>query len=135
VSERDHYEAVIGLESHVELSTTTKLFCGCANEFGGEPNTKVCPTCLGGTATVTDTGGGPATHQWGFRTTSGGAVTNIPGETGTSYVIDGNDFPGVGTYFLVETTTSSAGCGAPLVSNEVQITVSVPVELMEFDVQ
>ena len=97
--------------------------------------TTVCPTCMGGTATVTDTGGGPATHQWGFRTTSGGAVTNIPGETGTSYVIDGNDFPGVGTYFLVETTTSSAGCGAPLVSNEVQITVSVPVELMEFDVQ
>lgn len=97
--------------------------------------TTVCPTCMGGTATVTDTGGGPATHQWGFRTTSGGAVTNIPGETGTSYVIDGNDFPGVGTYFLVETTTSTAGCGAPLVSNEVQITVSVPVELMEFDVQ
>ena len=41
------YEAVIGLESHVELSTTTKLFCGCANEFGGEPNTRVCPVCLG----------------------------------------------------------------------------------------
>ena len=41
------YEAVIGLESHVELSTTTKLFCGCANEFGAEPNTHVCPVCLG----------------------------------------------------------------------------------------
>jgi subtilisin family serine protease len=98
-------------------------------------NTTVCPTCTGGTATVTDTGGGPATHQWGFRTTPGGAVTSIPGETGTSYVIDGNDFPGVGTYFLVETTTSTAGCGAPLVSNEVTITVAVPVELMGFEVQ
>ena len=98
-------------------------------------NTTVCPTCIGGTATVTDTGGGPATHQWGFRMTSGGPVTTIPGETGTSYVIDGNDFPGVGTYFLVETTTSTAGCGAPLVSNEVTITVAVPVELMGFEVQ
>ena len=44
---RDDYEAIIGLESHVELSTATKLFCGCANEFGAEPNTHVCPVCLG----------------------------------------------------------------------------------------
>jgi aspartyl-tRNA(Asn)/glutamyl-tRNA(Gln) amidotransferase subunit B len=41
------YEAVIGLEVHVELSTTTKLFCGCPNEFGSEPNTRVCAVCLG----------------------------------------------------------------------------------------
>ncbi|MSO36785.1 MAG: Asp-tRNA(Asn)/Glu-tRNA(Gln) amidotransferase subunit GatB [Acidimicrobiia bacterium] len=41
------YETVIGLEVHVELSTRTKLFCGCANEFGAEPNTHVCPVCLG----------------------------------------------------------------------------------------
>jgi len=40
-------EAVIGLETHVELSTATKLFCGCPNEFGAEPNTNVCPVCLG----------------------------------------------------------------------------------------
>jgi subtilisin family serine protease len=97
--------------------------------------TTVCPTCTGGTATVTDTGGGPATHQWGFRTVSGGAITNISGETGVTYLIDGSDFPGVGNYFLVETTTSTAGCGAPLVSNEVPVTVSVPVELMGFEVQ
>src|SRR5689334_9074132 len=43
----DRYEAVIGLEVHVELNTTTKLFCGCPNEFGAEPNTNVCPVCLG----------------------------------------------------------------------------------------
>jgi aspartyl-tRNA(Asn)/glutamyl-tRNA(Gln) amidotransferase subunit B len=43
----EDYEAIIGLESHVELSTATKLFCGCPNEFGGEPNTRVCPVCLG----------------------------------------------------------------------------------------
>ena len=41
------YEAVIGLEVHVELSTATKMFCSCANEFGAEPNTHVCPVCLG----------------------------------------------------------------------------------------
>ena len=40
------YEAVIGIECHVELKTATKMFCGCPNEFGGEPNTKVCPVCL-----------------------------------------------------------------------------------------
>jgi aspartyl-tRNA(Asn)/glutamyl-tRNA(Gln) amidotransferase subunit B len=41
------YETVIGLETHVELSTRTKLFCGCSAEFGGDPNTHVCPVCLG----------------------------------------------------------------------------------------
>lgn len=41
------YEPVLGLEVHVELSTATKMFCGCANRFGGEPNTQVCPVCLG----------------------------------------------------------------------------------------
>src|SRR5579862_8778252 len=41
------YEAVIGIECHVELRTRTKMFCGCLNEFGGEPNTKTCPVCLG----------------------------------------------------------------------------------------
>jgi aspartyl-tRNA(Asn)/glutamyl-tRNA(Gln) amidotransferase subunit B len=41
------YEPVIGLETHVELATVTKLFCGCPARFGGEPNTYVCPVCLG----------------------------------------------------------------------------------------
>jgi len=41
------YEPVLGLEVHVELSTKTKMFCGCANRFGAEPNTQVCPVCLG----------------------------------------------------------------------------------------
>ena len=43
----DGWELVVGLEVHVELSTATKLFCGCANRFGDEPNTNVCPVCLG----------------------------------------------------------------------------------------
>jgi aspartyl-tRNA(Asn)/glutamyl-tRNA(Gln) amidotransferase subunit B len=45
-TERLKYEAVIGIECHVELKTESKMFCGCPNVFGGEPNTKVCPVCL-----------------------------------------------------------------------------------------
>jgi aspartyl-tRNA(Asn)/glutamyl-tRNA(Gln) amidotransferase subunit B len=41
------WETVIGLEVHVELATVTKLFCSCKNEFGAEPNTNICPVCLG----------------------------------------------------------------------------------------
>jgi aspartyl-tRNA(Asn)/glutamyl-tRNA(Gln) amidotransferase subunit B len=40
-------EAVIGLETHVQLKTKSKMWCGCANEFGAPPNTHVCPVCLG----------------------------------------------------------------------------------------
>jgi aspartyl-tRNA(Asn)/glutamyl-tRNA(Gln) amidotransferase subunit B len=41
------WETVVGLEVHCELHTATKLFCGCRNAFGDEPNTNVCPVCLG----------------------------------------------------------------------------------------
>ncbi len=41
------YEAVIGLEVHAQLSTETKIFCSCSTRFGAEPNTQVCPICLG----------------------------------------------------------------------------------------
>ncbi|HUC38451.1 MAG TPA: Asp-tRNA(Asn)/Glu-tRNA(Gln) amidotransferase subunit GatB [Acidimicrobiales bacterium] len=41
------WETVVGLEVHCELKTATKLFCGCRNAFGDEPNTNVCPVCLG----------------------------------------------------------------------------------------
>ena len=41
------FEPVIGLETHVELGTASKMFCGCDTEFGADPNTHVCPTCLG----------------------------------------------------------------------------------------
>ncbi len=42
----DKYEVVIGVEVHVELSTKSKIFCGCSTEFGGLPNTRTCPICL-----------------------------------------------------------------------------------------
>jgi aspartyl-tRNA(Asn)/glutamyl-tRNA(Gln) amidotransferase subunit B len=47
VEQATRFEPVIGLEVHVELSTRTKMFCGCAIDFGGEPNTRTCAVCLG----------------------------------------------------------------------------------------
>jgi len=41
------YDIVIGLETHIELNTATKVFCACKNEFGGEPNSHCCPVCVG----------------------------------------------------------------------------------------
>ncbi|HNW31864.1 MAG TPA: hypothetical protein PKN77_04210, partial [Caldisericia bacterium] len=40
-------DLVIGIEVHVQLLSATKMFCGCKNSFGDEPNTNVCPVCLG----------------------------------------------------------------------------------------
>ena len=42
-----NYEMVVGLEVHVELKTETKIFCSCSTAFGAEPNTQVCPVCMG----------------------------------------------------------------------------------------
>src|SRR5438067_13468438 len=47
VSARSKYEPVIGLEVHVQLLTTTKIFCSCSTHFGDPPNSNVCPVCLG----------------------------------------------------------------------------------------
>jgi aspartyl-tRNA(Asn)/glutamyl-tRNA(Gln) amidotransferase subunit B len=41
------YEAVIGLEVHLQLRTRSKMFCACRNEYGGSPNSRTCPVCLG----------------------------------------------------------------------------------------
>lgn len=44
---KEGWEAIIGMEIHAQLATETKIFCGCAVEFGGEPNANTCPVCLG----------------------------------------------------------------------------------------
>ena len=43
----EKFDPVLGLEVHVELNTETKMFCGCPTTFGGDPNSQVCPVCLG----------------------------------------------------------------------------------------
>jgi len=43
----EKFDPVMGLEVHIELNTASKMFCGCPTEFGAEPNTQVCPVCLG----------------------------------------------------------------------------------------
>lgn len=91
------------------------------------------PSCVGGTATVTDTAGGTNTHQWGYRTTSGGPITFIPGQTASTYQLHCGNFPSAGTYRLVERTTPQ--CGVPTISNEIVVTVNAtPVELQTFGV-
>jgi large repetitive protein len=86
-------------------------------------STAVCPGGIGGTATVTDTGGGAATsHQWGYRTTTGGIITDLAGQIGSTYAIAGSDFAGAGSYLLVCTTLPT--CGGAVVSNEVPVTVT-----------
>ena len=83
-----------------------------------------CTNGTDGVATVTDLGGCNNTHQWGYRTVSGGSIISIAGETATTYTIDGHDFPGIGTYYLVETTTP--GFGSPVTSNELTVTIVPP---------
>ncbi|MDB6016052.1 MAG: Aspartyl/glutamyl-tRNA(Asn/Gln) amidotransferase subunit [Pedosphaera sp.] len=58
------YEVVIGLETHVQLKTKSKMWCGCANEFGAPPNTNVCPVCLGMPGVL------PVANEEGLRLTT-----------------------------------------------------------------
>lgn len=58
---RHEYEAVVGLETHMQVATASKAFCGCAAEFGAQPNSHVCPICLGHPGTL------PALNRRAFR--------------------------------------------------------------------
>jgi hypothetical protein len=88
----------------------------------------ICASCTGPTLTASGTGGGTWTHRWGYRSTPGGAITSLTAQTGPSYAVQGPDFPGQGTYHVVEETTPQ--CGFTQVSNEVtvQITPSTPAD-------
>src|SRR5947207_15259294 len=56
-----NYSTIIGLEVHVQLSTASKLFCGCSTKFGAEPNTQTCPVCIGMPGTL------PGMNREAFR--------------------------------------------------------------------
>jgi hypothetical protein len=101
--------------SHVQAMTTA------TNTIAVSGSATMCAGGSGGTATATDTGT-PASRQWGWRATTGGAITSIAGQTGVSYALLASDFPGAGTYFLVSRVTSS--CGTTTVSNEVAVTIN-----------
>ncbi|HEV8267512.1 MAG TPA: hypothetical protein VGR00_04735 [Thermoanaerobaculia bacterium] len=82
-------------------------------------STNICPGQAGGTLVVTDDGGGTVGHQWGYRTMSGGTVTDLGGQTGPSYVLNtGNALPGGLSYVVC---TSVPGCGSITVSNEIAV--------------
>jgi outer membrane protein assembly factor BamB len=81
----------------------------------------VCVDCIGGSAKAIETGGGTPTRQWGYRTTSGGTIMPLAGETGDTYVLKGANFPGPGTYYVV--VTSTPACGTSMVSPEWTVNV------------
>jgi hypothetical protein len=120
------YEATVALacSSTAAVSASASLFVtaslsSVAATIAG-PAT-VCSTCLGGTANESHVAGGAVARQWGYRTTSGGTITDIPGATAASYVLNGTDLPGPGGYFLVVRVTPA--CGTQQVSNELAVTV------------
>jgi hypothetical protein len=80
----------------------------------------ICPDGTGTEITCTPTGGGTPSYQWGKRSTPGGAITNLAGQTGSTYTPDGSVL-GVGTWFIVCTVTPE--CGSQMTSNEVTVIV------------
>ncbi len=86
----------------------------------------ICFTASGSVLTVAETGGGVITRQWGKRASTGGVITDIVGQTGTTYTPTGASL-GAGSWFVVCTSTPT--CGSPIISNEVSVVVSTPLTL------
>ena len=85
----------------------------------------VCVSGTGEYVTANVSGGGTVAYQWGVRQTSGGTITPIAGENSAVYTLDGADFGGVGTKYLVVTVTPE--CGTPLISNQLAINVTTAI--------
>ena len=109
-------EGVFGQRACAPLTSVTIAVDG---------STTICPTGVGGTASVMDEGGGPNTHAWAWRPMGGMSFTPI-GATGATYQIQGAHFNGgaPGFYELACNTTPTSGCGSPMFSNTIQVVVS-----------
>ncbi|MBC7922070.1 MAG: hypothetical protein H7Z75_13395, partial [Ferruginibacter sp.] len=83
------------------------------------------PTTGGSGVTVTATGPNITAYQWGYYTTLGGAITDLAGRTATTYLPDGPDFPGAGTYSVICRMVTSNGCGTVL-SSPIVVYVNCP---------
>jgi sugar lactone lactonase YvrE len=114
----------------IRYSTVDVTASSCADPLASvvasTATAAVCASGTNGTATVSVTGGTTHAYQWGYRTTPGGAITSLGGETSATYTIDGTDFGGTGTRYLVVTVTP--GCGVPTVSNELTLEVTPPAD-------
>ena len=110
----------------IRYSTVNVTPSGCgdplASVVASTATAAVCAAGTNGTASVSVTGGAGVAYQWGYRTTSGGAITPIGGETSSTYTIDGTDLGGTGARWLVVTVTPN--CGVPTVSNQLPLEVT-----------
>jgi hypothetical protein len=87
----------------------------------GGTETTICPPATGDTVSVAVSGGGTLGYQWGWRDTPSGAIHPIAGATNSSYVLQSSDLGDYGTKYVTATITPT--CGAPVVSNNVQVIV------------
>ncbi|MBV9185766.1 MAG: hypothetical protein JO093_09085 [Acidobacteria bacterium] len=91
----------------------------------GAGSASACAGGTGGTFTAQATGGGVVTYQWGYRTVSGGSITDLATATGASYTLAASDFPAAGNYLLV--CRAVPQCGTQQVSNESSVTIQPQV--------
>src|SRR6185436_15116049 len=111
----------------VRYSTLEITPAGCdpiANVVASISSPLMCINGSGVSASVAVDGGGTLSYQWGWRTTSGGAVTPIGGAQSSGYSLNSADFAGAGSYYLVVTVTPS--CGPAIVSNQLFVTIKEP---------
>ncbi|HEX6085125.1 MAG TPA: SMP-30/gluconolactonase/LRE family protein [Thermoanaerobaculia bacterium] len=115
-----------GADGSIRYSTVDVTATACADPLATvvawSATTAVCASGTNGNATANISGGAGVTVQWGYRTTTGGAITPIAGATSSTYMINGNDLAGLGARWLVVTVTPN--CGVTTVSNELPLEVT-----------
>lgn len=105
----------------VQVTTVSNPALSSVTIAKGAGDPAACLDGVGPEYTATAVGGVEVAYKWGYRTTTGGAVTDISGETASTYRLAGADFPAAGTYYLV--CTVDPRCGDVTVSNELTVTI------------